>query len=238
MTDPGVPRQLASRPLNIVVGVTGGIAAYKAVGVIRAFVLLGHDVHVVATDAALRFVGRPTLEAISRNPVHTDLYEGVAQVRHVAIGQAADLIVVAPATASSIAKLATGLADDLLGTTILASNAPVVVAPAMHTEMWVNAATAANVATLQSRGIRVVGPGTGQLTGSDAGIGRMVEPDEIVAAALAALRPRDLSGRRVLVTAGGTREPIDPVRYIGNRSSGRQGVAIAEAAALGVPPSS
>jgi len=232
MTDPGVPRQLASRPLNIVVGVTGGIAAYKAVGVIRAFVLLGHDVHVVATDAALRFVGRPTLEAISRNPVHTDLYEGVAQVRHVAIGQAADLIVVAPATASSIAKLATGLADDLLGTTILASNAPVVVAPAMHTEMWVNAATAANVATLQSRGIRVVGPGTGQLTGSDAGIGRMVEPDEIVAAALAALRPRDLSGRRVLVTAGGTREPIDPVRYIGNRSSGRQGVAIAEAAAL------
>ncbi|QHO71130.1 phosphopantothenoylcysteine decarboxylase [Marisediminicola antarctica] len=218
--------------MNIVVGITGGIAAYKAVGVIRAFVLLGHDVHVVATDAALRFVGRPTLEAISRNPVHTDLYEGVAQVRHVAIGQAADLIVVAPATASSIAKLAIGLADDLLGTTILASSAPVVVAPAMHTEMWVNAATAANVATLQSRGIRVVGPGTGQLTGSDAGVGRMVEPDEIVAAALAALRPRDLSGRRVLVTAGGTREPIDPVRYIGNRSSGRQGVAIAGAAAL------
>ncbi|MCY7324666.1 MAG: bifunctional phosphopantothenoylcysteine decarboxylase/phosphopantothenate--cysteine ligase CoaBC [Microbacteriaceae bacterium] len=218
--------------MNIVVGVSGGIAAYKAVGVIRAFVLLGHDVHVVATDAALRFVGRPTLEAISRNPVHTDLYEGVAQVRHVAIGQAADLIVIAPATAHSIAKLAAGLADDLLGTTILASNAPVVVAPAMHTEMWVNAATAANVATLRSRGIRIVGPGTGQLTGSDAGLGRMVEPGEIVAAALAALRPRDLSGRRVLVTAGGTREAIDPVRYIGNRSSGRQGAAIAEAAAL------
>jgi phosphopantothenoylcysteine decarboxylase/phosphopantothenate--cysteine ligase len=229
MPEPGVPT--ASRVLNIVVGVTGGIAAYKAVGVIRGFVLLGHDVHVVATDAALRFVGRPTLEAISRNPVHTDLYEGVAQVRHVAIGQAADLIVVAPATANSIAKLATGLADDLLGTTILASSAPVVVAPAMHTEMWVNAATAANVATLRSRGIRIVGPGTGQLTGSDAGLGRMVEPDEIVAAALAAVRPRDLTGRRVLVTAGGTREPIDPVRYIGNRSSGRQGVAIAEAAA-------
>ena len=229
MPEPGVPT--ASRVLNIVVGVTGGIAAYKVVGVIRGFVLLGHDVHVVATDAALRFVGRPTLEAISRNPVHTDLYEGVAQVRHVAIGQAADLIVVAPATANSIAKLATGLADDLLGTTILASSAPVVVAPAMHTEMWVNAATAANVATLRSRGIRIVGPGTGQLTGSDAGLGRMVEPDEIVAAALAAVRPRDLTGRRVLVTAGGTREPIDPVRYIGNRSSGRQGVAIAEAAA-------
>ena len=232
MTHPGVTRPLASRPLNIVVGVSGGIAAYKAVGVIRAFVLLGHDVHVVATDAALRFVGRPTLEAISRNPVHTDLYDGVAQVRHVAIGQAADLIVIAPATAHSIAKLAAGLADDLLGTTILASNAPVVVAPAMHTEMWVNAATAANVATLRSRGIRIVGPGTGQLTGSDAGLGRMVEPGEIVAAALAALRPRDLSGRRVLVTAGGTREAIDPVRYIGNRSSGRQGAAIAEAAAL------
>ena len=229
MPEPGVPT--ASRVLNIVVGVTGGIAAYKAVGVIRGFVLLGHDVHVVATDAALRFVGRPTLEAISRNPVHTDLYEGVAQVRHVAIGQAADLIVVAPATANSIAKLATGLADDLLGTTILASSAPVVVAPAMHTEMWVNAATSANVATLRSRGIRIVGPGTGQLTGSDAGLGRMVEPDEIVAAALAAVRPRDLTGRRVLVTAGGTREPIDPVRYIGNRSRGRQGVAIAEAAA-------
>jgi len=232
MTDPGVPRPLASRPLNIVVGVTGGIAAYKAVGVIRAFVLLGHDVHVVATDAALRFVGRPTLEAISRNPVHTDLYEGVAQVRHVAIGQAADLIVLAPATANSIAKLASGLSDDLLGTTILASNAPVVIAPAMHTEMWVNAATAANVATLRSRGVRIVGPGTGQLTGSDAGLGRMAEPGEIVAAALAVLHPRDLSGRRVLVTAGGTREAIDPVRYIGNRSSGRQGVAIAEAASL------
>lgn len=217
--------------LNIVVGITGGIAAYKAVGVIRGFVLAGHDVQVVATDAALRFVGKPTLEAISRNVVHTDLYEGVAEVRHVAIGQAADLIVIAPATANSIAKLAAGLADDLLGNTVLASRAPVVIAPAMHTEMWQNPATAANVALLRSRGVVVVGPASGQLTGADSGPGRMVEPDEIVAAALAALAPRDLAGRRVLVTAGGTREPLDPVRFIGNRSSGKQGVALAVAAA-------
>lgn len=224
--------------LNIVVGITGGIAAYKAVSVIRGFVLAGHDVHVVATEAALRFVGKPTLEAISRNTVHTSLYDGVAEVRHVAIGQAADLIVVAPATANSIAKIAAGLADDLLGNTILASTAPVVIAPAMHTEMWQNAATVANVAVLRSRGFVIVGPGSGQLTGSDVGVGRMSEPDEIVAAALAALAKlassttaRDLTGVRVVVTAGGTREPIDPVRFIGNRSSGKQGVAIAAAAA-------
>ena len=217
--------------LNVVVGVTGGIAAYKAVGVIRALVLAGHDVHVVATDAALRFVGKPTLEAISRNPVHTDLYEGVAQVRHVAIGQAADLIVVAPATANTIARLAAGLADDLLGNTILASTAPLVIAPAMHTEMWQNPATVANIATLRGRGVTVIGPGVGQLTGSDSGLGRMIEPEEIVAVALAAVQPQDLRGKRVVVTAGGTREALDPVRFIGNRSSGKQGVAIALAAA-------
>ena len=217
--------------MNIVVGVTGGIAAYKAVSVIRALVLAGHDVHVIPTDAALRFVGRPTLEAISRNPVHSDLYEGVAEVRHVAIGQAADLIIVAPATANTLAKLANGLADDLLGNAILASTAPVVVAPAMHTEMWQNAATVANIATLRERGVTVVGPGVGQLTGSDAGAGRMSEPDEIVASALAVVGRRDLVGRRILVTAGGTREPLDPVRFIGNRSSGKQGVALARAAA-------
>ncbi|MDQ0575511.1 bifunctional phosphopantothenoylcysteine decarboxylase/phosphopantothenate--cysteine ligase CoaBC [Agromyces albus] len=227
-------------PLNIVVGITGGIAAYKAVGVVRALVLAGHDVHVVPTEGALRFVGRPTLEAISRNPVHTDLYEGVAEVRHVAIGQAADLIVIAPATANSIAKLATGLADDLLGNTVLASEAPVVIAPAMHTEMWRHPATRANIATLRSRGVTVVGPAVGQLTGSDSGPGRMAEPDVIVAAALdrvaasdsaAAQHHRgDLSGRRIVVSAGGTREPLDPVRFLGNRSSGKQGIAIAEAA--------
>ncbi|KQM83347.1 bifunctional phosphopantothenoylcysteine decarboxylase/phosphopantothenate--cysteine ligase CoaBC [Agromyces sp. Leaf222] len=222
--------------LNIVVGITGGIAAYKAVGVVRALVLAGHDVHVVPTDGALRFVGRPTLEAISRNPVHTDLYEGVAEVRHVAIGQAADLIVIAPATANTIAKLAAGLADDLLGNTVLASEAPIVIAPAMHTEMWRNAATVANVVTLRERGITIIGPAVGQLTGTDSGPGRMEEPDVIVAAALArvaAAAPEargDLAGRHVVVTAGGTREPLDPVRFLGNRSSGKQGVAIAEAA--------
>ena len=218
--------------MNVVVGITGGIAAYKAVNVVRGLVLAGHDVHVVATDAALRFVGRPTLEAISRNPVHSELYEGVAEVRHVAIGQAAELIVVAPATANTIAKLAQGLADDLLGNTILASSAPLVLAPAMHTEMWKNPATVANVATLRSRGVHIVGPVTGQLTGTDAGPGRMAEPEEIITEALGAVRPRDLDGKRVLVTAGGTREPLDPIRFIGNRSSGKQGVAVARAAVM------
>src|SRR3954469_18489575 len=162
--------------MRIVVGISGGIAAYKAVGVVRTLVLAGHDVHVVPTAAALRFVGRPTLEAISRNPVHSDLYEGVAEVRHVALGQRADLIVIAPATAHTIAKLATGLDDDLLGNTVLASKAPLVLAPAMHTEMWQHPATVANVATLVERGAHIVGPGSGQLTGSDAGVGRMAEP--------------------------------------------------------------
>jgi phosphopantothenoylcysteine decarboxylase/phosphopantothenate--cysteine ligase len=218
--------------MRVVVGITGGIAAYKAVSVVRAFVLAGHSVQVVATDAALRFVGKPTLEAISRNPVYTELYEGVAEVRHVAIGQSAELIVVAPATANFLAQLAGGFAADLLGNTILASRAPLVVAPAMHTEMWQNAATQANVATLRERGITIVGPAVGQLTGADSGPGRMSEPEDIVAAALAVVaQSGDLAGRRILVTAGGTREPLDPVRFIGNRSSGKQGIAIALAAA-------
>jgi len=226
-------------PRTIVVGITGGIAAYKAVSIVRAFVLNGDSVHVVATEAALRFVGKPTFEAISRNVVHTDLYEGVSEVRHVAIGQGADLIVIAPATANSIAKLAAGLADDLLGNTILASTAPLVIAPAMHTEMWNNAATVANVAVLRSRGVTIVGPGVGRLTGTDSGEGRMEEPDTIVAVALAVLNrvsiehskaEPDLTGRRVLISAGGTREPLDPVRFLGNRSSGKQGVALAQAA--------
>jgi phosphopantothenoylcysteine decarboxylase/phosphopantothenate--cysteine ligase len=223
--------------LRIVVGITGGIAAYKAVGVVRGFVLAGHDVQVVATEHALRFVGKPTLEAISRNIVHTDLYEAVAEVRHVSIGQSADLIVIAPATANSLAKLAAGLADDLLGNTVLASKAPIVVAPAMHTEMWQNPATVANAATLASRGYHFVGPTSGQLTGTDSGAGRMAEVDEIVAASLAVAAAAqrgsrdDLQGVRILVTAGGTREPLDPVRFIGNRSSGRQGTALAQAAA-------
>ncbi|WP_123942345.1 MULTISPECIES: bifunctional phosphopantothenoylcysteine decarboxylase/phosphopantothenate--cysteine ligase CoaBC [unclassified Frondihabitans] len=228
--------------MNIVVGLTGGIAAYKAVGVARLLVKAGHDVHIVPTEAALRFVGLPTLEALSRNPVTVSLYDDVAAVRHVALGQAADLVIVAPATANTLAKLAAGLADDLLGTTILASRAPLVVAPAMHTEMWLNAATRANVATLRSRGVTFVGPESGALTGADAGEGRMSEPEAIVAAALAAFqestatpqdepRARDLEGVRVVVSAGGTREPLDPVRFLGNRSSGKQGVALARAAA-------
>jgi phosphopantothenoylcysteine decarboxylase/phosphopantothenate--cysteine ligase len=173
-----------ARRLTIVVGISGGIAAYKAVGVVRGFVVQGHDVHVVPTEAALRFVGAPTLEAISRNPVHTSVFDDVAQVRHVALGQQADLIVVAPATAHTLARIAHGLSDDLLGTTILASTAPLVVAPAMHTEMWRNAATVANVELLRSRGVTLVGPADGPLTGGDSGPGRLSEPDEIVSAAL------------------------------------------------------
>ncbi|RII89468.1 bifunctional phosphopantothenoylcysteine decarboxylase/phosphopantothenate--cysteine ligase CoaBC, partial [Clavibacter californiensis] len=218
--------------MMVVVGITGGIAAYKAVGVVRGLVLLGHDVHVVPTEAALRFVGKPTLEAVSRNPVTSDLYDGVSEVRHVALGQKADLIVVAPATAHTLATMALGLSDDLLGTTILASRAPLVVAPAMHTEMWQHPATQANAALLRSRGATLVGPTSGRLTGTDSGPGRMAEVEDVLAAALAAVRPggRDLEGRRVLVSAGGTREPLDPVRFLGNRSSGRQGVALAVAA--------
>ena len=217
--------------MRIVVGITGGIAAYKAVNVVRAFVLAGHDVQVIATEAALRFVGRPTLEAISRNPVHSELYEGVAEVRHVALGQRAELIVIAPATANTLAKLAHGLADDLLGNTVLASTAPLVLAPAMHTEMWQHPAKVANIAILRERGATIVGPASGQLTGADSGPGRMSEPEDIVAAALAVASPRDLVGQRIVVTAGGTREPLDPVRFLGNRSSGKQGAAIARAAA-------
>jgi phosphopantothenoylcysteine decarboxylase/phosphopantothenate--cysteine ligase len=222
--------------LNVVVGISGGIAAYKAVQVVRILVTQGHDVHVVPTPAALRFVGLPTLEALSRNPVTTSLYDDVAAVRHVALGQAADLVIVAPATANTLAKLAAGLADDLLGTTVLATRAPVVVAPAMHTEMWQNAATQANVALLRSRGVVVVGPESGALTGPDSGPGRLSEPDDIVSAALAVVSSatpateRDLDGLHVVVSAGGTREPLDPVRFLGNRSSGKQGVALAERA--------
>jgi len=218
--------------LNVVVGISGGIAAYKAVTVVRQLVLAGNDVHVVATSNALRFIGLPTLEAVSRNPVNTDIYEGVDEVRHVAVGKAADLIIVAPATANTIAKMATGQASDFLGNTILASTAPILIAPAMHTEMWQNVATMANIETLRSRGIHIIGPESGPLTGRDSGPGRMSEPSDIVAAALDVVASsRDLAGRTVLVTAGGTREPLDPVRFIGNRSSGKQGVAVATAAA-------
>lgn len=221
------------------VGVTGGIAAYKAVAVVRAFVQEGHDVHVIPTPDALRFVGTATWEAISRNPVTTSVHDDVARVRHVSLGQSADLVVIAPATANSLAKMTAGLADDLLGTTLLATTAPVVVAPAMHTEMWRHPATQHNIGILRGRGVRIVGPEDGPLTGGDSGPGRMSEPEVIVAAALETLAasggreasPGDLAGLRVVVSAGGTREPIDPVRFLGNRSSGRQGVAVACAAA-------
>lgn len=218
--------------MYVIVGVTGGIAAYKTVQLVRLLVLDGHEVHVIPTDDAVRFVGIPTWEAISRHPVTTSVHDDVAKVRHVALGQAADLVIVAPATANFLAKMAAGLADDLLGTSLLATTAPVVVAPAMHTEMWRHPATAHNVEVLRSRGVHVVGPEDGPLTGGDVGPGRMTEPDRIHAYVSALLAPHeDLAGVRVLVTAGGTREPIDPVRYIGNRSSGRQGVAVAVAAA-------
>lgn len=216
--------------LRIIVGVTGGIAAYKAVSVVREFVRRGHMVTVIPTASALRFVGLPTWEAISRNPVPTDLFEGVAEVRHVALGQDADLLVVAPATAHALASLAGGFAGDLLGTTVLASTAPLVLAPAMHTEMWENAAVQANVATLRERGVILVGPERGALTGDDVGVGRMSEPEAIVEAALNAVQPMSLSGKKILISAGGTREPLDPVRYLGNRSTGAMGVAIAQEA--------
>lgn len=217
----------------VVVAVTGGIAAYKTVQLVRELIRAGHDVHVVPTEDALRFVGLPTWEAISRNPVTTSVHEDVARVRHVSLGQRADLVIVAPATANTLAKMAAGLADDLVGTTLLATTAPVVVAPAMHSEMWRHPATVANMETLRARGVRVVGPADGALTGGDSGPGRMSEPDEIARFAVAAAAPvhADLSGLDVIVTAGGTREPIDPVRFLGNRSSGRQGVAVALAAA-------
>ena len=217
-------------PLRVIVGVSGGIAAYKAVTVVREFVLRGVDVTVIPTASALRFVGLPTWEAISRNPVPVDLFEGVAEVRHVALGQQADLIVLAPATAHTVASLAGGFAGDLLGTTVLASTAPVVIAPAMHTEMWENSAVRANIDTLRARGIIVVGPESGALTGEDTGVGRMSEPQTIVEAALASVAPQTLKGRHVLISAGGTREPLDPVRYLGNRSTGAMGVALAEQA--------
>jgi phosphopantothenoylcysteine decarboxylase/phosphopantothenate--cysteine ligase len=216
----------------VVVGVTGGIAAYKTVQVVRSLVTAGHDVHVVPTEDALRFVGTATWEAVSRNPVTTSVHDDVAQVRHVALGTQADLVVVAPATANTLAKMAAGIADSLLGVTLLATTAPVVVAPAMHTAMWEHAATQANVALLQERGVRIVGPADGPLTGGDSGPGRMAEPDEIVRAALSTATPQgDLAGLRVAVSTGGTREPLDPVRFLGNRSSGRQGAALALAAA-------
>ena len=198
-------------PPNIVVGVAGGIAAYKAVSLVRELVLRGATVTVIPTASALKFVGVPTWEAISRNAVPTSLFDAVAEVRHVALGHNADLVIVAPATAHTLASMATGLAPDLLGTTLLATRAPVLVAPAMHTEMWEHPSVVANMATLMSRGIHAVGPESGALTGQDVGLGRMAEPEEIAEAAwnLLGAAARVVSaweGKKVVICAGGTRE--------------------------------
>lgn len=216
---------------RIVLGVTGGIAAYKATAIIRLLTEAGHSVKVIPTQNALRFIGATTLEALSHNAVDPDLYTDVDSVKHIALAQEAELVIVAPATASFLARLASGVADDLLGNTLLATTAPVLVAPAMHTEMWFNAATQANVATLTSRNISILEPDAGRLTGEDSGVGRLPEPEVIVESALGLLQTQDLIGQNFVITAGGTQEPIDPVRYIGNHSSGKQGIAIAKAAA-------
>ena len=216
---------------RIVLGVTGGIAAYKATAIIRLLTEAGHSVKVIPTQNALRFIGATTLEALSHNAVDPDLYTDVDSVKHIALAQEAELVIVAPATASFLARLASGVADDLLGNTLLATTAPVLVAPAMHTEMWFNAATQANVATLTSRNISILEPDAGRLTGEDSGVGRLPEPEVIVESALGLLQTQDLIGQHFVITAGGTQEPIDPVRYIGNHSSGKQGIAIAKAAA-------
>lgn len=217
---------------RIIVGVAGGIAAYKAATVVRQLTEAGHSVRVVPTESALKFVGAATFEALSGNPVHTGVFDDVHEVPHVRIGQAADLVVVAPATADLLARAAVGRADDLLTATLLTARCPVLFAPAMHTEMWLHPATVDNVATLRRRGAVVMEPASGRLTGADTGPGRLPEAEEISTLSQLLLArpdglPFDLSGVKVLVTAGGTREPIDPVRFIGNRSSGKQGYAMA-----------
>ncbi|GIF49502.1 phosphopantothenoylcysteine decarboxylase/phosphopantothenate--cysteine ligase [Asanoa ferruginea] len=221
---------------RVVLGVGGGIAAYKAAELLRLFTESGHRVRVIPTASALHFVGAPTWAALSREPVADDVWADAHEVPHVRLGKEADLVVVAPATADLIAKAAHGLADDLLTNTLLTARCPVVLAPAMHTEMWEHPATQANVALLRSRGVLVIEPASGRLTGADTGKGRLPDPAEIFAFARRVLArggaaPQDLAGRHVVVTAGGTREPLDPVRFLGNRSSGKQGYAFARTAA-------
>ena len=217
---------------RVVLGVAGGIAAYKAVELLRRLTESGHDVTVVPTRAALEFVGAPTWSALSGKPVRSDVWTDVEQVPHVRIGQDADLVVVAPATADLMARAAHGLADDLLTNVLLTARCPVLLAPAMHTEMWEHPATRANVATLRARGVEVVEPAVGRLTGKDSGKGRLPDPADLYDLCVRALagREQDLAGRRVVVSAGGTREHLDPVRFLGNRSSGKQGYALARSA--------
>jgi phosphopantothenoylcysteine decarboxylase/phosphopantothenate--cysteine ligase len=220
---------------RVLLGVAGGIAAYKAAELLRLLTESGHQVSVVPTEAALRFVGAATFEALSGNPVATEVWTGVDTVRHVRLGQSADLVVVAPATADLLARAAAGMADDLLTASLLVARCPLLFAPAMHTEMWEHPATRANVATLRARGAVVLDPAVGRLTGPDTGPGRLPEPAAIAAAARRLLSrgrtPPDLAGRHVVVTAGGTREHLDPVRFLGNSSSGKQGYAFAVTAA-------
>jgi phosphopantothenoylcysteine decarboxylase/phosphopantothenate--cysteine ligase len=221
---------------RVLLGVAGGIAAYKSAELLRRLTETGHSVRVLPTAAALEFVGAATLEALSGQPVHTGVFTDVPAVPHVKLGQGADLVVVAPATADLMARAASGRADDLLTASLLTARCPVLFAPAMHTEMWEHPATRANVEVLRSRGVVVLEPASGRLTGKDTGPGRLPDPDEIAEFARLLLErgdalPRDLVGRRVVVSAGGTREALDPVRYLGNRSSGRQGYAIARVAA-------
>jgi len=220
--------------VRVVLGVGAGIAAYKVCELLRRLTESGHEVRVVPTKDALRFVGEPTWAALSGHPVATEVWDGVAGVPHVRLGQEADLVFVAPATADLLARAAQGLADDLLTNTLLTARCPVVFAPAMHTEMWEHPATQANVATLRARGAIVVEPASGRLTGADTGPGRLPEPAELFEVARRVLARgsmrRDMDGRQVVISAGGTREPIDPVRFIGNRSSGLQGYALARTA--------
>lgn len=228
--------EFGQRRRRVVIGVGGGIAAYKACALIRAFTESGHQVRVVPTESALEFVGRATFEALSGNPVHTGVFTDVPQVPHVRLGQEADLVVVAPATADLMARAVQGRADDLLTATLLTARCPVMFAPAMHTEMWEHPATVDNVETLRRRGVVVVEPASGRLTGQDTGAGRLPEPEEIFGLATLLLEradalPRDLVGRKLVISAGGTREPLDPVRFLGNRSSGKQGYALARLAA-------
>jgi phosphopantothenoylcysteine decarboxylase/phosphopantothenate--cysteine ligase len=216
---------------RIVLGVSGGIAAYKAVDVCRRLVDAGAHVVPVLTEGALKFVGRTTFDALGSEKAHTSLWEDESPIPHTRLGQTADVVLVAPATARVLGLYAHGISEDLLTNVLIATRAPVVVAPAMHTEMWEHAATRENVALLKQRGVHVVEPATGRLAGGDEGAGRLAEPADIVVAVERVLRPRDLDGLGVLVTAGGTREPIDPVRYLSNRSSGKQGHALADEAA-------
>ncbi|MEO3942897.1 bifunctional phosphopantothenoylcysteine decarboxylase/phosphopantothenate--cysteine ligase CoaBC [Paenarthrobacter nicotinovorans] len=227
--------------MRIVLGVGGGIAAYKVASLLRLFTEAGHRVTVIPTEAATRFVGVATWEALSGNPVSNSVFDDVEKVNHVRLGHEADLIVVAPATADLLAKAATGQAGDLLTNTLLMAHGPVLFAPAMHTEMWLHAATQGNVETLRRRGVTVLEPASGRLTGSDSGPGRLPEPEAIFAAAMALVdapaaetlstsAELPLAGRTVTISAGGTREALDPVRFLGNRSSGKQGAALASAA--------